>query len=295
MSVDVLLAVYNGTPYLAEQLHSLKQQKEVAFRLLARDDCSSDGSKEILQKYHCELLPSVSRLGIVQNFSTLLQASNSDYTFFCDQDDIWLPEKVQLSLLAFNSDKPTLIHTDLKLVDENLKLLSPSFWSHQQLTPTSSLNHLLVQNRVTGCTMGINRKLRQLVGEIPKEAIMHDWWIALVAAAFGQIISLPSATVLYRQHTSNSIGAKTPLQRISAKFQNPSLHQISLKNRHKQAEAFYQRYRPQLSSDQCQALEALLKAPHSSWLKNKRTQYRYGFHRSGFLCKLASSFLSNPF
>jgi hypothetical protein len=107
-------------------------------------------------------------------------------------------------------DHPLLVHTDLAVVDRRLQPISPSFWRYQNIHPAGreTLNRLLAQNVVTGCSMMLNRALRERALPIPAEACMHDWWLALVAAAFGRITHLPEPTVLYRQHGGNDTGAK---------------------------------------------------------------------------------------
>jgi hypothetical protein len=104
---------------------------------------------------------------------------------------------------------PLLAHTDLQVVDAALNLVDSSFWHYQGLRPgLNSLRRLLIRNTVTGCTAMINRALRERGTPVPAEAVMHDWWLALVAGCFGRIVPVPEATVLYRQHGHNATGAK---------------------------------------------------------------------------------------
>ncbi|MER3556040.1 MAG: glycosyltransferase family 2 protein, partial [Meiothermus sp.] len=130
---------------------------------------------------------------------------------------VWLKEKLELSLkrmqeleAAHGKATPLLVHTDLKVVDRNLAALSNSFWQHQNLNPKAGerWNRLLVQNVVTGCTTIINRALREVAIPIPSAAIMHDWWLALVASLLGRVEFIDQPTVLYRQHSHNDTGAK---------------------------------------------------------------------------------------
>jgi hypothetical protein len=104
---------------------------------------------------------------------------------------------------------PVLVHTDLVVVDAELELLDGSFWNYQGIHPElNRLNRLLMQNTVTGCTAMINGPLREMGSPVPSEAIMHDWWLALVSSAFGRIVPVREATVLYRQHGRNETGAR---------------------------------------------------------------------------------------
>ena len=161
----------------------------------------------------CPLFP---RLGACRTFGELLEDSDADYMALCDQDDVWLPgriakplERVRAVEREQGAATPILAHTDLAVVDENLDTIAPSFWAYRHLDPYrgSELNRLLVQNVVTGCTTIINRALARLACPIPESVPMHDWWLALVASAFGRIETVPEATVLYRQHGNNSVGA----------------------------------------------------------------------------------------
>jgi hypothetical protein len=134
---------------------------------------------------------------------------------FCDQDDVWLPDKIEKMLKiaksfeAENPAKPILTVSDLCVVDDNLKKLSPtSFWEYQRYSPAkgSGFNSMIVQNKFPGCSMMLNKKLKVLLNEIPQDAIMHDWWIALVASAFGRIAIIDEPLVCYRQHSINKVG-----------------------------------------------------------------------------------------
>lgn len=135
---------------------------------------------------------------------------------FCDHDDVWKPRKVEMTVRrmmeleqANGQDIPLLVHTDLVVADENLKVLSDSMFRSQNLNRKGNrLNNLLVQNNVTGCTMMVNKALVDMVGPAPKHAVMHDWWMALIAACFGKIGFVRQATILYRQHHANEVGAK---------------------------------------------------------------------------------------
>lgn len=221
--IDILMAVYNNADHILPLLESLMGQTYSHFRLIIRDDCSTDDSVKIIEGFSQNypdkilLIKGQKNLGAQGNFAELLHEARSPYIMFCDADDIWLPTKIEESLTLMQKNEriygektPLLIHTDLTVVDNKLFPLNHSFWNYSQLKPhtANSLNRLLVQNVITGCTMLINKPLLELAAPIPAQAIMHDWWIALVASVFGQIDFLAKSTVLYRQHGKNAIGAK---------------------------------------------------------------------------------------
>jgi len=143
--------------------------------------------------------------------------AGADYIMLTDQDDVWLPNKIhdQMALMEkmekSNPETPILVHSDLEVVDESLKQIHPSLMRYQGIHHTDhhSLKTLLVQNFVTGCTCLANRALIELALPVPEGVMVHDWWLALCAAAAGQIGFLPEVTVQYRQHSDNVIAAKS--------------------------------------------------------------------------------------
>ena len=224
--VDILLATYNGAAYLAPQLDSLLAQTHRAFRLLVSDDGSSDDTVAILRRYESAfegrmvLLPAAAPSGgVMGNFGRLMQASAHDgraaYIALCDQDDVWLPEKTARLLDALQAleathgaGTPCLVHSDLTVVDRDLQVLSPSFAAYQRIDPADIKPlTLLSVNQVTGCATLLNRALLQLALPLPAGAVMHDWWLALVAGS-GARRYLPQPLMLYRQHGRNQIGAR---------------------------------------------------------------------------------------
>ncbi|UTV79982.1 glycosyltransferase family 2 protein [Acidithiobacillus sp. YTS05] len=219
--VEIVLATYNGAKYLNKLLQSLAGQTYTDWKLLIRDDGSSDETPDIIASFqnkfpkNVQLVESKKKhLGVIGNFSELMSASTADWVLFCDQDDVWLPIKVveMLSVVQRRKLFPSglhLIHSDLVVVDNNLNLLGESFFKYQKIDPKQTkVSNLLIQNNVTGCTMMVSRGLIEKSLPIPQGACMHDWWIALVAASFGNIHLIEKPLLLYRQHGNNDTGAK---------------------------------------------------------------------------------------
>lgn len=219
--VTILMATYNGSKYLEEQLNSIIKQDYTNWKLIVSDDHSTDETIEILQKYEqqypdkIELLLNKTASGSAKrNFFKLIDKVDADYIMFCDQDDIWEPKKISYTLKYMKAkeekETPILIHTDLTVVDEDMNVISASFMKHQHLRPSNSLHDIVIQNSITGCTMMINRALLNLLKrKVNIDFIeMHDWWCGLIAAAFGKIYYIKKSTIKYRQHANNSVGAQ---------------------------------------------------------------------------------------
>lgn len=219
----VLLATYNGAAFLPEQLESILSQAE-GWKLLVRDDGSHDGTRKLLRhivdKSSAVIVidDGLERLGAPGNFARLLENAKEqgvDYCALADQDDLWLPAKLaeQLTQIKMLEQKfphcPILIHSDLEVVNRNLETIHPSFMQYQgiQHEDFNQLKVLLCQNFVTGSTVMVNRSLLELALPVPKEALMHDWWLALCAAAFGRLEYVSAPLVKYRQHGNNEVGA----------------------------------------------------------------------------------------
>ena len=221
--IDILLSTYNGEIFLQELFDSISEQTENKWRLIIRDDGSSDETLRIIEEYAMReprvvISPSSGEnLGVVGSFIRLLDQSAAPYFAFCDQDDYWLPHKLKSLLEAVESEdesRPILVSTDLVVVDAQLVEIFPSFMDQQQFNPESGTvwPHNLLQNTVVGCASMGNASLRSLTLCNPPDSwsdvIMHDWWLSLIASRFGRTIYHPVCTVLYRQHAKNQLGAK---------------------------------------------------------------------------------------
>lgn len=249
MSVQILLSTYNGERYLSELLDSILGQTYQNWSLLIRDDGSSDSTLEVISKYiakdcRISLLNSDKNLGVISSFETLLKASTSPYVMFCDQDDVWLSNKIELLhsvMVEAEKDlpnKPILVHSDLLVVDSNLNVISHSFWQYSQIDITKrDFNYLGVKNFVTGCTMMFNRVAVESSLPFEQETRMHDAWVALKVLKTGGVIkSIETPTIMYRQHENNVVGAigqgnifKDKLLKIKSVIRDNSLQWKMLK------------------------------------------------------------------
>lgn len=306
--VLILLASYNGRDYIRAMVDSVLAQDYHDFRLILSDDGSTDGTDEILQEY-ADSNPgkvvhyrSGMRFGCAQkHFMHLIQRfCDAQYIMFCDQDDIWYPEKVSktielMQLTESHPDIPTLVHTDLRVVDRDLNELASSFCANSSIDGNRlQFNHLLVQNVVTGCTVMINKSLALLACRSvdTQEILMHDWWLALLASSCGNCAFLPQATIDYRQHGSNSVGAKNVrsvgylLHRLGSNSMRKSLNRAVL-----QAQAFLCIYHDMLDERQIQLLKAFISTRGKSVFARDWIYLKYGLLKKGFL-RVTAQFLS---
>jgi glycosyltransferase involved in cell wall biosynthesis len=244
----ILLATHNGAPFLENLLESVLSQTRQAI-IFVRDDGSGDNTPEILLSRANQLVllnDSLGNVGIVENFNILAKATDASYLAFADQDDIWESEKLALQMdlmlrmeKQYGQDMPVLIHSDLAVCDSLLHVVDPSLWRFQRLNPcVQSFSRLLVQNNITGCTMLINKSLKDLAFPVPQAAVMHDWWLALVASAAGKIGFVSRPLVRYRQHDTNQLGAVRSDLKGAIKRLNNRNFQISLRSAQRQAQAF---------------------------------------------------------
>jgi glycosyltransferase involved in cell wall biosynthesis len=276
--VQVLLATYNGARFLREQIESILSQTYENVHLLARDDGSSDETPAILQEYARRfpqqfhlLRPDSTNQGVVVNFVCLMKAATANYICFADQDDVWSPDKIEKNYQAMakleeraDPGTPLLVFSDLSVVDENLNLLFPSFWSCMGIDPARvhSINRILGRGVVTGCTMMINRALLELSTLIPEDVCLHDRWIALVASALGHANFIAEPLVRYRQHGRNAVGLgqsgdSTPLlNRLSFLPDSSDSDIREWIGSQRLAEAFLDRFRHQLKANEREELLA---------------------------------------
>lgn len=232
--ITILLSTYNGAKYLEQQLQSLFNQQGVNFKILVRDDGSTDETIDILNKWQDKnklCWYSGINLGPALSFLDLLkEAPDSDFYAFCDQDDIWLPNKLRVAVESLK-DKitPSLYFSQTQLVDESLNILPT-----KKINPLCVLEEGAVSNYVTGCTVVINNRLRsEVVSYQPSYLTMHDSWIYLVCLCLDGYIHFDSdPNILYRQHSNNVIGLRrsrwSEFKRHLSRARGKKAHQRSL-------------------------------------------------------------------
>ena len=201
--ISVCMATCNGEPYLQAQLDSVLAQLDAGDELVIADDCSTDGTLALIEKYRdprIRLLPGDRRLGVVANFERALCAARGDYVFLCDQDDVWLPDKRALLIEALTS--ADLVVSDCRVTDGSLSVTAPSFFAQRRSGPGLLRN--LWRNSFLGCCMAFRRSLLTRALPFPPGLPMHDTWLGLVASATGRVCFIDTPTLLYRRHAASA-------------------------------------------------------------------------------------------
>ncbi|MDU6629041.1 MAG: glycosyltransferase family 2 protein [Lachnoanaerobaculum sp.] len=272
--IEILLATYNGERFLPEQIESITSQSFKDYNILASDDNSSDCTFEILRSYESVL---GEKIKVVQsnthsakeNFYNLLDMADDEYIALCDQDDFWESDRLEKSLKAlqrlekrYGKETPILVHSDLEIVDGNLNSQNKKM---SELTGISeaikyakkeskylytistekSFSRYLVENNITGNTVIINKALLDIYKR-PKVSFMHDWWLGLIAFTFGKVGFLNECLVKYRQHESNELGAKNPLELRNIKKRNKQKIRENYDCMFAQVEEFLRLYKDEL-------------------------------------------------
>ena len=276
MKTAVLLAAYNGSKYLPALLDSLRNQTDPDFFVIMQDDGSTDNTPEVLRSAAEQDIRFVfgseqgQHLGAAGNFISLIRQARADRILLSDQDDLWEPDKIACLKQAmqeqenrFGAETPLLVHSDCSLINEAGDVIGESLFRHQGWDPAAvTLQQLLVQNNVTGCTLIMNEPLRRLVADHAraKELFMHDWFIALTAASFGRISVVDRPLTRYRQHAGNQIGASArslPGRALAAlKNRDESKRRILLTYTH--TKVFRKLYGDELPPKAAQITEAYL-------------------------------------
>ena len=272
--IEILLATFNGERFLPEQIESIISQSFKDYKILASDDNSSDCTLEILRGYEGVLGEQIKVVqsnthSAKENFYNLLDMADAEYIALCDQDDFWQSDKLEKSLKAIQSlerrygkETPILLHSDLEIVDENLNSKNKKM---SELTGMSeaikyakkeskylytistekSFSRYLVENNITGNTVIINKVLLDIYKR-PEVSFMHDWWLGLIAFTFGKVGFLNECLVKYRQHESNELGAKNPLELRNIKKRNKQKIRENYDCMFAQVEEFLRLYKDEL-------------------------------------------------
>lgn len=289
MKVNILMSTYNGQQFLAEQIRSIQDQSYTDWTLFIRDDGSSDNTKEILKDFERQdsrihLIDSEKsdNLGVIKSFHKLVNHDRADYYFFSDQDDVWLPNKLELSLKEaqnYLADLPLMVYMDLKVVNQDLEIMTESMVKSQSHHANTELVQELTENTVTGGVAMINHALAEMWQETD-DILMHDWYLALLASAFGNLVFIDQPGELYRQHSDNVLGARTLSKRFKKWIRPHILFAVYwdlIKNSQKQARHLLQM---PLSQSNRELIEAFVTIMDKPMLERFRILRKYGLKKN---------------
>lgn len=224
-TIAILMSTYNGALFVEPQIKSIIHQSSDDWTLYIRDDGSSDNTLDIVNKYATEYSSIVvlnnkkGNLGCAASFMNLLQAVDSEYYMFCDQDDVWLPEKVERSLTELKTKEnlfpkiPLLVYTDTTICDQMLNPIALSGWDYAKITPTRyhHAKYVPICSVAAGLVSIFNRECRNIACK-SYSGIAHDLWVAYCVLKHGKMFPLNDSLVNYRQHTQNVEGARESYQ-----------------------------------------------------------------------------------
>lgn len=299
-TIDILMATYNGEQYLKDQLESIEKQTYDNWHLIIRDDGSKDRTKQILLNFKKKFPDKVTLIDddhpsgcAKKNFFKLFQYSTNKYISCCDQDDIWVENKIEIMYQeikklesGYSNKVPLLVYSDLYVVDQGMNIISNSFFDYSLFNKNASaVNNFLIENYVTGCAMMFNECLKNymLKNYNLEKIIMHDWLAALIAYCFGKAKYIDKPLVKYRQHGDNSVGANSP-KKISNLISNAKkgfkFAKKVVTNTYDQVEEFYLVNKFEVDSHNLKVVIEYAK------LKNKSKLERLSFYKNNGIKKI---------
>ncbi len=287
-TLQVLLSTYNGEAYIGEQLDSIFKQQNAIIHILIRDDGSSDSTVAIIQEYIARYPKQIQliegdNIGVVRSFWALMKHADRevDYFCFCDQDDVWMPDKASRAIQKLHEMEssnpkaegtPAMICTATQLTNQQLE--PTAIWP-RPLAKEPSFYNALIQNIAVGATMSFNRRTLELVldegSDTDLQCVqMHDWWIYLVVSSLGHVYFDSNPSIFYRQHENNAVGGEaTVAQKMKKKWRSYRKHKHQ-KLLVRQASEFKRVYGRQLHDlNMIFQLDAFI-APRPTWLQRIR-------------------------
>lgn len=254
--INILIAVYNGEKYLDELLDSVLNQTYTNKHIYILDDGSSDGSMSIIDSYvpkGVHVIENHHNLGYPYSFYKLLQACDpADYYFLCDQDDVWNPEKVSMSvkkLESVKSDRIKLCFSAFEYCDRDLTHIRYSDTPPEKITFLKTL----FQSYLWGFTVAFDDHFRRLfLSKLPDKTKDEDYWFQMMAAAFGELLYCPEVSAKHRRHGKNHSTDPSHFIQFQLWRIKYFLKENQFAQYHTMLQEFYQRYQDDLSeNDRC--------------------------------------------
>ncbi len=314
--INIILSSYNGENFITDQIESILDSDYQNFRLFVFDDVSSDSTVDIVKRFEEEypekvfLVRNSINKGACGNFLSgvkfAARTAPADYYMFCDQDDVWLENRLSVCLenmerleQEYSPYMPIMLFTDAVLVDSELNSMGTTFFKADRLnTKNLRFARILTENRCIGCTSFMNAALINMISGFDKRIRYHDWWAALIASAFGRLEYVDVPTVLYRQHSGNVVGQKNFTGYVKERLNEMSQdHDLTccntgtdkniIKKRIRktiaQASAFHKIYGDELSDKNKRILREFIALGMADPFERRKLMLKNGFYKSGLL------------
>ncbi|HHV13755.1 MAG TPA: glycosyltransferase family 2 protein [Clostridiales bacterium] len=298
-TVAIVMAAYNGEKYIREQVDSILASSYQDFELFIFDDGSKDRTLPILKEYELQypdkihLHQNAGNLGLVSNFLQGVCKTTMDYVMFCDQDDVWKPNKIAITLKRMRNMEaqtgkavPMVVFTDAVMVDQDLKVISNSFFCSSHLNPCrTDLPHMLMENKLIGCTVMINAALRKVLqsSHLPNNARYHDWWVGLIGASMGRISFVREGTLLYRQHGGNVVGGQGFADYVKKRITALGSQREALRALGRQADEFIAIYQEEIPEEKREIIRSFADLGRLGYIKRRQVILRYKFFKTGLV------------
>jgi glycosyltransferase involved in cell wall biosynthesis len=296
------MCTYNGGKYIEEQLQSIVDNTENDWKIFVFDDQSTDNTLEIIYQfekiYPDKITVNINniRKGAIVNFLSSiydigLKMKDNDFIMLCDQDDIWNPNKIQKTkngmnelISVYGNNMPLLVCTDVTVVDDRMNTINDSFrrMNHYSIKRLD-FSHLIMENKVQGCTTMINKSMALMLSRMPDRVVMHDGWMAFVASAFGKIKYIDEPTMKYRQHGSNVQGSLGYKEDLKSKFANLGGQRQIVMNTTGQITEFIEIYGQKLPQSILAAAKAFATLRQQNFFVRRYHLIKYHMWKSGIL------------
>ena len=306
-NVSIVMTTYNGEKYLEEQINSILSSTYKDFELYIVDDGSQDNTMEILNSFKdkypdkLHICKNETNLGVTLNFLNAISKTTSEYVMLCDQDDVWKPDKIARTLrrvkqmeVQFEKELPIAVFTDAYIVDEDLNIVHESFFRSGRLNPRLiDLPHLLMENKLIGCTVMINQAVRRILQgcPLPKRAKFHDGWLGLIAASTGKIGFIKEPTLLYRQHESNVVGNRSFVSYILNRISNVKKQRKALTELYIQAEEFASLYYNFIDTRKLEIIIRFSRLNQQKFIRRRISIIKNKYFKSGIIRNIGLMFI----
>lgn len=308
--IAIIMGTYNGEKYIKEQIGSILAQDYKEWKLFIFDDGSRDDTEAIVNEY-IKIYPgkiyfykNKGNYGPAGNFfngikeAAVMLAPDAEYFCFSDQDDVWVEDKLSRSLakiMQIEDGGPALVFSDVAITDKNLTITADSYFEAEKVDKTKiSLNYLLMENKLIGGTVMVNRALVNLelkaeeAGLIPYEkAKMHDWWFGLLAAAFGKIGYVEGFTEYYRQHGNNVVGGESFNSYLKARISKIDEIRHRIDENISQGEEFLKYFGEMLAEPELSIVKEFVSLRTKRFLDKRVSIIKNRFLKSGLIRNIA--------